>query len=351
MRSHGLTALLTLLSTFPAAAQTISLLPAERLELPSAVDSNSPAFWSGSLFHLFHSNGLPVVNTGSSQFSFDPGLPVSLPSSFPLPAWFESVWRDDDGTLLLWYHHEPQGLCSGNGLTAPIIGAAVSFDGGRSITDLGFILTSGDPLNCDAANGFFAGGHGDFSVILDRDRQFFYFLFSNYGGPSAQQGVAVARLAFQDRFHPAGALFKYFDGGWSEKGLGGAVTPIFPAVTPWESPNADSFWGPSIHFNTTLHSYIVLLNHACCDPGWPQEGIYISSNADLSHPENWMPPAQLLAAADLPDGPGYYPQVLGLDPNTTDTLAGAAARLYVQGASTWTLQFSADPPDTSARRP
>ena len=79
------------------------------------------------------------------------------------PVWVESAWMDSDGILFAWYHREPQGLCGDRSLlTAPEIGAAISFDGGKTLEDLGIILKSGEYPNCDARNGFFAGGHGDF---------------------------------------------------------------------------------------------------------------------------------------------------------------------------------------------
>jgi hypothetical protein len=44
----------------------------------------------------------------------------------------------------------------------PVIGAVVSTDNGHTFTDLGFVLTDGNEAKCDAQNGYFAGGHGDF---------------------------------------------------------------------------------------------------------------------------------------------------------------------------------------------
>src|SRR5207247_10750632 len=73
----------------------------------------------------------------------------------------------------------------------------ISKDGGHSFDDLGIILTSGDSPNCNAGNGYFAGGHGDFTVVVDPWRFYFYFYFTNYGGSS--QGIAGARLPFSDR--------------------------------------------------------------------------------------------------------------------------------------------------------
>lgn len=100
-----------------------------------------------------------------------------------------AVWQDIDGRLFAWYHHEPGGVC--DSLTAPQIGALVSTDGGRTFNDLGIVLSSGYPNDCASRNGYFAGGHGDFSVILDREQQYFYFLFGNYSGPLRARGCPI----------------------------------------------------------------------------------------------------------------------------------------------------------------
>ena len=126
--------------------------------------------------------------SGPDLFNLVQSAPPEVTPRDHYPIWIESAWRDDDGSIYAWYHHEPGGVCPNNSLTAPKIGALVSTDGGVTFTDLGIILATGDPLNCDAENGFFAGGHGDFSVILDQDRRYFYFLFGNYSGPPEHQG-------------------------------------------------------------------------------------------------------------------------------------------------------------------
>ncbi len=318
----------------PLAAQRARVREASQVDMPSQVDSNSPAYWKDGEFHLLNSTGAgPVRSTGADQFHL--GEPDSIPVSRinPWPLWMEAVWVDPTGVVLGWYHTEHWGVCPGTSLAVPQIGAAISYDGGNSFQDLGAILTSGDPINCYAQNGYFAGGNGDVSVILDRQRDYFYILFTNYAGPLESQGVAIARMPFWSRFNPAGTVMKYYAGGWTEPGLKGRVTPIFPAKASWMNANTDSFWGPAIHWNTYLESFVVLLNRSCCSPGFPQTAIYAAFNPDLSNPGGWTTPKAILKDT------GWYPQVLGTGSQGTDKQANRVARLYIYGHSHWEIVF------------
>jgi hypothetical protein len=189
--------------------------------------------------------------------------------------------------------------------------------------------------DCSAQNGYFAGGNGDFTVLLDSSRQYFYFYFTNYSGPLYSQGVAVARMAFADRANPSGKVWKFFRGDWREPGLFGRDTAILPAFDSWSSASTDSFWGPSLHWNTSLNQYVMLLNRSCCEPGFPSEGTYISFNPDLGDPNGWTPPEKILDA----DQSGWYPQVIGVEPEATDKVAGGNARLFIKGESYWEIVF------------
>ncbi|MCX6606645.1 MAG: hypothetical protein NTV52_24085 [Acidobacteria bacterium] len=260
-------------------AQSVVVEPASHLDLPTHIDGNTSAFWVDQTLHLFTSTGDPLmISQGPNQMGPFWSEEVDVARQIHRPLWVEAAWRDEDGTVYGWYHHEPGGVCSAkSGLTAPKIGAVVSYDNGASVIDLGIVLESGDAPDCNAKNGFFASGHGDFSVVLDREKQYFYFLFTNYGGDVSEQGVVTARLAFADRANPAGAVHKHYRGEWIEPGIGGHMTPIFQANRAWQREDADSFWGPSMHWNTHLKRYVVLMNRACCKPEWPQEGIYLST--------------------------------------------------------------------------
>ena len=269
----------------------------------------------------------PVVSMGANQFQLGAPSGIQFNHINPWPTWMESVWVDPSGPILGWYHQEHWGVCPGTRLAVPHIGAAVSWDGGSTFFDLGEVIASGDPTDCTSQNGYFAGGNGDFSVILDRAHQFFYFLFTNYGGPPDQQGVSIARMPFESRFSPMGAVSKYFNGAWSEPGVQGQSTPIFPAKVSWQAANTNSFWGPSIHWNTYLESFVVLMNHSCCTSGFPGDGIYAGYSTNLSDPTSWTKPERVMKNT------GWYPQVLGEEANGTDRVAGRVARLYVYGRS------------------
>lgn len=322
-------------------AHEARLRPARKLTFPTAADGNSPSFWLNGKLHLFTSVAWPIeLSVANSQFDDWDTCEVDPTNLGGKAIWIEAAWLDQDGTVFGWYHHEPWGLYDESTLTAPKVGALVSYDGGKTVHDLGIILESGDPLDDTAENGFFTGGHGDISVVLDQKKEYFYFFFTNYGGPAASQGVAAARMAYADRSEPIGKVYKFHAGRWNEPGIGGCTTPVFPVARAWRHKDPDSFWGPSVHWNTYLNSFVMLLNRATGEPGWSQNGIYISYGKSLDEPETWSKPTVLLEKEELPSWSTFYPQVMGTGRGGTDTLAGQSARFYVNGTSRWEIDFT-----------
>ncbi len=329
----------------PARAQSAALTDAPPVSLPSHTDGNSPFFWFGGRLHAFTSIGWPQrLSRADSLFAAWETERVDTRDFRNRTVWVESALVDEEAVVCAWYHHEPGGMYEDNLLTAPKIGAAVSFDGGATLLDLGIILESGDEPDPAARNGFFTGGHGDFTVVADRDRQFLYFFFTNYGGARESQGVCVARLAYADRHAPRGKVRKFYRGAWNEPGLGGACTPIFPVTRDWSHPDPEAFWGPAVHWNTHLGRWVMLLNSAGGEPGWSQQGIYIAYAADLANPAAWSAPALLLPRSAIPSWSTFYPQVCGLEEGGTDSVAGETARFFLHGTSAWEIRFSR-PPD------
>src|SRR5215469_2075526 len=144
-----------------AHAQQVRVQPAPPLEFPAPTDSNSPALWLDGQLVLYNSTGDgPIRSNGPRQAKLNQSEPVVLGPSVHHPYWIEATWQDTDGTILAWYHHEPANVCGPADLTAPQIGALVSYDGGQRFADLGIILENGFAPDCFSQNGYFVGNDG-----------------------------------------------------------------------------------------------------------------------------------------------------------------------------------------------
>ena len=325
---------------------SVLLRGAPLVQFPGKVDCNSPGHWENSTFYLFNSAPDPFRSFGPDLFHVGTASATKYDNKVNGGRWIEATYKDEDGTLYGWYHNEPHPVCPAKeSLTAPLIGAVRSSDNGANWHDLGFIVEAPpDSLSCETQNKYFAGGNGDFSVILDDKKEYFYFFISTYHKKVSEQGVAVARMRYADRKSPVRKVWKWYQGKWEEAGLGGHVSPIFPVSVDWNRKDANAFWGPSVHWNTYLSTYVILLNRAI-DGDWKQEGVYVTFNPDLGNPKAWTTPAKILDRKEIVSVPkmeaGWYPQVVGTDRTRreTDKRAGQSARLFVHGKSVWEILF------------
>ena len=197
------------------------------------------------------------------------------------------------------------------------------------------------------------GGVGDFSVILDEDQTDLYsFLFPvrlasesagcgrgapalGRSGQSGRQnhGLARRRVAAATRHDVP------------QRGRVGAdalvvpvATPIYEAGESWHDDDqaVDAFWGPSVHWNTHIQRYVMLLNRAE-NVAWTQEGIYVAFSGSLEDPQRWSVPRKIY------HGGRWYPQVIGLESDSgTDKIAGETARFFMGGESNQLIRFGID---------
>lgn len=344
-----------------------------------AVDSNSPLHWDGSTLYLFNSYLHPWRTSGPDIEHLSNRISTTLgKTNDTRPLWIEATYKDDDGTLYGAYHFEPHTVCFSNSHlpTAPRIGWLRSNDNGATWEDLGFIIAA-DPcrIRCDTQSPWDAGGTGDFVFLPDRKKEFFYFYGTSYDPEFAEQGVFAARMPYSDRNNPTGKVMKWYNGGWSEPGWKGHITPAFPATRDYHTKDGSMFWGPSIHWNTWLNLYVMVLNHAR-DTELTNDGIFISFGKDLAQPLGWSKPVRLIdremildAAAGsvvkgkmlVPPGPyygelresprrpgvaiadttssGWYPQIIGLATGETDKLCGRVGRIFLTGKSRLEIIF------------
>lgn len=306
---------------------------------PVGYDCNNPVYRDGDQVYCFTSHEHPYRSVGADLGHLQPPRAVSIDNQSEWKRggrWIEAIHKAPDGRLYMWYHNEPPGVVPDRpDRTAPRIGQMVSEDDGLKWHDQGFVLEA-DPATfaSKTANRFFGGGVGDFSVIPDREGKFLYFLFSTYPSDVREQGVAIARMAAADLDQPVGKAVKWFDGRWTEPGLGGRATPIFNAESDWHGPNALALWGPSVHWNEHLKEYVVLMNRAS-GGDFSQTGVYIAFGGRLDDPKSWTQPAKLMDATE------WYPQVVGYDAQgrESDRAAGRISRLFLKGKSNWTLEF------------
>ena len=318
------------------------------LEFPALVDSNSPAFWrlvdGVDQLHVMNSyDGLRQMSRGPTLDTLTLAHPATCTTQCDGRRWLEAILQDGDGTLYGYYHGEPNRIvCEGvEGKTAPRIGASRSRDGGRTWEDLGIFLEApAGTEQCETPNQYFVGGFGDVSAILDRGQTWVYFFFSAYVGEPSQQGVVVARMLWADRDLPVGNVAVWDASVWrypsvDPPGVASVPSPLYPASVSWHDPSGrvDAFWGPSVHWNTYLEQYVMLLNRAA-DSAWTQEGIYVAFSPVLDDPSCWTVPYKILSGA------WWYPQVMGLERGAgTDKMAGQVARFFTEGRSEYLIVF------------
>ncbi len=348
---------------------TVTFTPAPALAFPNPTDSNSPAFWDDDAFYIFNSwGGQPRRARGTSIDNAADTNPGGSSSAYTNEGtagrWLEAVVRDDEtGRLYGWYHEEIETPCPQGKRTWPEIGAAISADDGETWDDVGLILTPRDgSVTCDTDHPVTNGGIGDFSVILDRSpdpaSHYIYFIFSSYGGDLEEQGISFARMLWTDRDEPfdrssgRSQALKWDGSAWNAAGIGGRSVAIFHDAqqVSWTSAQNNGYWGPSVHWNSDLQKYIVVMDRSQ-GGNYVTQGVYMTYTTDLTNPASWATPKSIIT-----DSQGWYPQVIGAPAiDGTDKAAGAGTslrtRYFNQGQSTLFVTFNmpaSPPPDTPA---
>lgn len=330
--------------------QSVVIRSARPLTLPpvptsnEGFDCNNALFWDGGTLFAFSSHEHPYRSSGPDlEHLSRPSTRVSFDNEEGWKnggRWIEAVYKVPGGRLYMWYHHEPKGLFGGwqSGLTAPRIGQMVSDDNGLHWRDQGTLIEppSDSLITANTCNRFFGGGLGDFSVVAEHSGEYLYFFLSSYHKDQARQGVVAARMKVADLDSPAGKVCFWHDGSWEQPGLGGEATPIFRAEADWHARDASAYWGPSVHWNTSLKKYVLLMNKTK-NGNWEQDGVHLAIAPKLDDPSSWTSPVKVLETAD------WYPQVIGTSRGAreTDRLADRSARLFVKGKSNWTIEFQA----------
>lgn len=130
-------------------------------------------------------------------------------------------------------------------------GLATSSDQGANWHYQGDILST-DPAASKPDPSFRDFGDGDHRMFID-ERAGYAYLYYERGWSSPDDGdlhnsyMAAARCRLEDRMAP-GSWVKWYDGEWSQPGLGGQDTEVVPGVTVFMS----------VHYNTFLQRYVLI---------------------------------------------------------------------------------------------
>jgi hypothetical protein len=254
-------------------------------------DSDVWMFWPG--VDSYRSSGPSLFEMFDCEKVLSPGPQGGFDSG---GAWLYTVLRGKEGRMLGFYHAEDKKFPlnpESNFIAYKSIARCVSEDSGLTWKKREQILTSHEPKPRRAA----WSGLGDHCIVWNSQASRLMCFFQEKG----QLCVAMSR----DSQGNVGSWRKWYQGSFSEPGLGGRVTPI-PAFARHPGGN------PSVLWNTFLQRWLIAWH------GWGGD-LWISSSTNLM---DWSPPKILLKK---PPGKAkaWYPTLVG----TSDKVGGERLRL------------------------
>ncbi|BBO31912.1 hypothetical protein [Lacipirellula parvula] len=266
---------------------------------------------------------LGVVPLGNGQYDFygaNGSAPIRTTGTLANPAMSKStvniaglppgaynyvaggpVYTDPASGKRLMIYHAEKHASSGQDFYS-VLGMAISTDSqGLNFRDLGLVVEPDVPMS-QRTQSIDVGG-GSFAVMNNQ----LYIYYRDYleGGGSSE--LAVARAPLADIFNNAstyqGTSFsKYYDGGWTQPGLGGKSSPL-------EVGNPGNAWS-SVSYNDYLGGLVMMSS------AWPNmngnNDLYMSSSTDGV---TWSPRQVVVSTP----GEQMYPTLIGTGADPTHT--------------------------------
>jgi len=243
-------------------------------------------------------------STGTSQFVEDQKILEPANSVFGSRgnfntfdnggSWIMSVFREQGDNFIGFFHAEDHWYPhTNNDIAWKSIGVTYSDDEGKTWISGNQIITS--PTTKPATPTW--GGSGDCCVVWDHinNRWMCYY----------QENWILMAVSTDPKGAP-GTWKKYYNGAFTEDGLGGQHTKL---------PGLESASGgnPSVHWNTYLQKWVMVWH------GWAPGVIYISFSSDGI---TWGTPQNIIVSSIA--GKAWYPTIIGV----TDVEAGQIAKIY-----------------------
>ncbi len=207
------------------------------------------------------------------------------------------IYQSTNSTAWLMIYHTERWL---NGVSSNFwssLGMARSINQGQTWSDLGEIIRLGLPFG---STGSYDIGGGSFA--LNNGYMYVYFHDNASNGTAVALAVARAQLSDIETAANLGAVtpfYKYYNGSWSQSGLGGASSKLGGSVNP-----APSGWWGSVAYNSFLQTYILIYVSSY--------NLYLTTSTDGL---NWSG-STVIANTSAEE---FYPTVLGFDGNARTT--------------------------------
>jgi hypothetical protein len=293
----------------------------------------SVKFWiqGGGGTSIFTTTDFTTLTPSPNPLKATPVLGPSNPLGSAFDADYaggSSIFTARNGTdLLLLYHAENHyGVIENatNGITFyASIGLARSSDGGVTWSRSGPIITGREAMGPYPGKNMGGVGAANPSALITGG--YIYVVFADEAsktGPYNGIGVTCIARAPISSDGAVGSWMKYYNGSFSESGLGGQCSKIVP--TPKTSTGNNFTNNPDLSFNDALNAYVLVFES--------DDGMYYSTSSDLM---NWANPIQFmkfdvtnqLALNTVGASYHYYP--LLLSPNyPSEQLTGSSGYLY-----------------------
>ncbi len=238
-----------------------------------AANSSKPLMTTGTLTNPGGSKQkVSIVDIPKKAFDYVAGGPV---------------YADPySGARLMVYHAEVQGKSSKNFYS--VLGLALSTDpSGQTFHDLGTIITPNSP-----GNGTDVGG-GSFAIV----NGYFNVYYKDWLPNGHTSEVAVARAPLLDLLNNSLAgrstsFTKYYNGGWTQPGLGGLSSHL-------ELPNTANAW-LGVSYNDYLGQLVMVGSQWTADGG----DLYMTTSSDGVNSAPRQPVA-------VDPGEQFYPTIIG----------------------------------------
>lgn len=269
-------------AVLPVGRYGLRFTPDEHMSYFRRTDGTARVFWAGgtaagtgetvAMETDDFSDFAPLMASGDLALAvFGPSGPGSnaFDADYAGPG---SIVRASNGRDLLMFYHAENHLFAGVHYSfEPFyasIGLARSPDDGVTWYRAGQIVSSDAP-HPTGASPREAMGTGSPSAIVYRG--YIYLFYLDIAPPNTRPDVIhVARSPVATDGRP-GSWQKFYDGSFSEPGLGGASTPVVGPVAPVGRTISAAF--PDVSYNTYLKSFLMAFQTS--------DGFYYATSRDL----------------------------------------------------------------------